>query len=260
MADAGNDESAKDDAWQARKTAPDPADRTSKDTDPPKRHSESDIGDPPKNTQKDQAEPEMAAVRSQDGDGAPASIPSFGSEQIAPQSRTQDDQAAVAGTRREADPHIYDLEWFRMFDRWTSNYKQHSIALKWFRDSKEMIGEDCMRFGNNIEHLVPDIVHQRGTAYDFDEGNMHKWTWKEMVAQMDDASMRVVVEGPDPQNRSRGLVSCRLQKTDRYDHKRHAALGAAAGMGRMLKQWDFIMDRDDGSCISLHPNYSSARI
>jgi hypothetical protein len=195
----------------------------------------------------------------------PGSISSFGSQPIAPQSRTQDDQAAVAGTSA-SDPaalQIFDLEYFRSFDSWTSTYKQHNIALKWFRDSKERIGEDCVIFCNTHAEAVAEIVHPKGMSYHFNEEIKNPWTWQEMVAQMDDASMRLVVEGPGatqpgvagPQNRSRGLVSCSIQQTDKYDHKRHNAF---PGAQQMFKVWYFILVRSDGSSVTLHPNYSDA--
>ena len=81
-----------------------------------------------------------------------------------------------------------------------------------------------------------------------------------MVAQMDERSMRMVVQGlKDPPNdRSRGLASCSLQKTDRYDHKRHHALGDDAGP-EMLCIWDFVLVCEDGSQVGLHPNYSNTK-
>ena len=52
-------------------------------------------------------------------------------------------------------------------------------------------------------------------------------------------------------------MSCRLQKTEMYDHKRHKALGSK---GPMLKVWDFFLDREDGTCLTLHPNWSNTRV
>ena len=58
------------------------------------------------------------------------------------------------------------------------------------------------------------------------------WSWHEMVAQLDDASMRLVVCGPE--GRSRGLVGCSFAaRPGSYDHK-----------------------REDGSRIRLHPHWS----
>ena len=69
-----------------------------------------------------------------------------------------------------------------------------------------------------------------------------------MVAQMNDESMRQVVYGLGckTQCRSRGIVSCRVQKTDRYDHKTSHKNGTAvAEKGAMEKTWDFVLVEDD---------------
>ena len=73
---------------------------------------------------------------------------------------------------------------------------------------------------------------------------------------LDDASMATVVTGPG--NRSRGLIGCCVQKSGIYDHKRHHAkkkLGIA--IAEMWFVWDFVLVRDDGSRVALHPNYSN---
>ena len=72
---------------------------------------------------------------------------------------------------------------------------------------------------------------------------------QEMVAQLNEPSMRDVVQGlQDPPNpRSRGLVSCRLQQTDGYDHKRHYADRSRGS--EMLKIWYFVLTCEDGTQV-----------
>ena len=89
-----------------------------------------------------------------------------------------------------------------------------------------------------------------------------------MVAQLDRHSMERVVYGlPDgPANlpdRNRGIVSCGVQETDTYDHKRHSALKIpkkAPPPDVLLKEWDFVLECDDGTLVSLHPTYSNTKI
>ncbi len=181
---------------------------------------------------------------------------------IMPQSRPTscDDQAAVAGTgdvdlddtRAQV---VYNLEYFQSFCSWTGSYKQHNIALKWFRDSSEPQSRTCVVFDNTNPAEVPEIVHPKGMQYHFNQEIKNAWTWQEMIAQMDERSMQLVVEGPE--NRSRGLVSCRIQQIDKYDHKRHHA---GAGKEVMLKEWDFILTRDDATEVWLHPNFSETKM
>ena len=55
------------------------------------------------------------------------------------------------------------------------------------------------------------------------------WRWQDMIAQLGDESMRHVVEGVDPNNRSRGVTGCMIVQTNTYDHKRHFAKRQAEG-------------------------------
>ena len=83
-----------------------------------------------------------------------------------------------------------------------------------------------------------------------------------MVTQLTDDSMKLVVNGV--QGRSRGIVSCCSTQTPLYDHNRHSnktpAWGTTAVAGgpppSHLPNWDFLLTREDGSFILLHPGFS----
>jgi hypothetical protein len=180
-------------------------------------------------------------------------------------------QTAVAGAfgidpnaaaSRALSRDTFDLEYFRSLTI-TNHYSQHNVALKWHRQEAESAGRDCVIFNNDGYDPVARIEHHEGPGYHFvqvlGEGPQVPWRWQEMVAQMDDHSMRMVVEGLDGVNRSRGLVSCRLQQIEQYDHKRHHAAGVGMLMD-MLHIWDFALTRDDGSQVFLHPSYSNTKI
>ena len=82
-----------------------------------------------------------------------------------------------------------------------------------------------------------------------------------MIAMLDDESMRKVVQGPD--NRSRGLVSCRIQKTDQVDHNRYFNLPRGIPGDEQAYEfmvWDFVLTRDDESEVSLHPSLSENKL
>ena len=72
--------------------------------------------------------------------------------------------------------------------------------------------------------------------------------------------MKVVVEGPD--HRSRGIQRCWLQRMDLYDHKRAVAekKKGAAVADTEYWIWDFVMERDDGTYVALHPNYKNTTV
>ena len=96
---------------------------------------------------------------------------------------------------------------------------------------------------------------------------------------MTDHSMLLVLSGlGGPTGRSRGIVSCRLQRFLRYDHKRnfaerHPELGNPRGKGKhatqsmppprakeLLVTWDFVLVCDDGTQVCLHPNLGNPKI
>ena len=121
---------------------------------------------------------------------------------------------------------------------------------------------------------VPVCEHPKGMQFYFDEtaGRDKPWQWMQMIAQLDDDSRRVIVQGGD--GRSRGILGCALHQSGDYDHQRTFAARAAAeadareqGLSRqeqkaavaavpMMKQWDFVISRADGSHVLLHPSYS----
>ena len=112
--------------------------------------------------------------------------------------------------------------------------------------------------------MVSHMVHDKDNTKAIFVGEPNiPWRWQDMVAQFDEESMQFVVEGSvlDPV-RSRGLVSCRLQKTDEIDHTRLHAFGRSRGdeleMVKMV--WDYVLVRDNGTQVFIHPNYSSNKV
>ena len=84
------------------------------------------------------------------------------------------------------------------------------------------------------------------------------WHWQELVAQLDDESLDQVVEGQsaemmDPLTRSRGLVSCKLEKAAETDQWNG---GLVTPNGR----WYFVLVRDNGTEVWLHPEYNSTQV
>jgi hypothetical protein len=180
---------------------------------------------------------------------------------LAPNTALLGDQTPVVGAGASDVPGeqtVFDLEYFRHLEI-TGSYKQHNVAMKWHRQEAESAGLDSLTFDNTAPNPVATIVHGQGTSFHFEGDPSIPWRWQEMVAQMDDHSMQMVAQGLGAQSRSRGLVSCRLQKTGRYDHKRHHALGQAAS-GEMLCIWDFAFVREDDTQLFIHPNYSTTKI
>jgi hypothetical protein len=155
---------------------------------------------------------------------------------------------------------IYDLDYFQGLadDGFTDHYKQHNIALKWFREIGERHNRDEVRFNNDGPEWVPEIQHPAGMNFSFpDERKTNPWRWQTMVAQLALGDMQRVVCGED---RSRGLVGCRLAKANQYDHKRSHARFETTGEKRWSEVWDFVLDRSDGTCVSLHPHFKGTSV
>ena len=108
------------------------------------------------------------------------------------------------------------------------------------------------------EMLVPNVRHDdAGMGFEVGDDWNVPWSWHEMVAQLDDASMRLVVCGPE--GRSRGLVGCSFAvRPGSYDHKRSHMMRETTGRGPNVRLpiWDFVLHREDGSGIRLHPHWS----
>ena len=171
-------------------------------------------------------------------------------------------------SRQPSATGVFDLEYFRNYK--TSSVilprQLHSAALKWHRQVAEEQGLDCVIFDNwGDGNPIAAIVRDGGPSFHFEGEPVVPWKWQEMVAHMQESSVQMLVQGMqmepgDGPVRSRGIVSCRLQQTDRYDHKRHHALGQAASVGVWMPVWDFVMVCDDGTEILIHPNYTKTQI
>ena len=76
-----------------------------------------------------------------------------------------------------------------------------------------------------------------------------------MVAQLNEASLRYVVEDGDE---TRGLVGCEFRKrTGSYDHSRQVQ--GPANPAQLLC-WDFVLKRSDGTAVRLHPEWSTPKV
>ena len=85
----------------------------------------------------------------------------------------------------------YDMAFFQLFDAFNDGYKQHNAALKWFRSQQEdhmdPFSSQPVVFANATPAVMCQIIHPPGMEYDFDLDVAVKWSWLEMIAQLDDA-------------------------------------------------------------------------
>ena len=161
------------------------------------------------------------------------------------------------GTEAEAGIEVFTAEFFLRMVAFEGQYKQHSAALKYFREMCELDGRvDGLILSNSHKAAVAAINHPPGTAFWFDSADMRGWSWWEFVAQMDEESIRYVCEDGDS---SRGLVGCECRpRAGSYDHSRQVQ--PAYGDRAQLRCWDFILRRSDGTAVRLHPEWSKTTI
>ena len=161
---------------------------------------------------------------------------------------------------------IFNVEYFRDYPS-PRGCEIHNHALKYFRHDAEKTGRDVVIFDNTDPVKMKEMVIASPTEFKFIGGPTTDWHWHELVAKLDDKSLVQVVEGwrEDP-NRSRGLINCRLQKTDRCDQTRDSAQKQQGVAGRILHTeeqlmiWDFVLVRANGTEVWLHPNYASENV
>ena len=163
--------------------------------------------------------------------------------------------AAVAGAPA-GQQEIFDLQHFRSLPC-TGHYRQHSTALKWLRDCAQRRGRSQVELPKSTPVAVPEINHTKGPhcSWKEEDGDTTLWFWQEMVAQLTDEAQEKVVLGVD--GRSRGLVSCRAERSEKYDHLVHNALGKR---DKLHTEWNFILERDNGSCVVLHPRWNNTKV
>jgi hypothetical protein len=107
---------------------------------------------------------------------------------------------------------------------------------------------------NGAPMRVPTVHWNQGPGFTFDWTMPLNWFWQELIAQLDDESMKIVVEGE--KRKSHGLIGCEIMiRPNSYDHKIAVQESAVAQENRdeTLCVWDFIITRFDGSKIRLHP-------
>ena len=165
---------------------------------------------------------------------------------------------------------VFEIDFFMTWNtrnEYQSTYRQHSAALKYFRNelnsgSVAAGPTAAVAAGGASEAMelppygmqVATIVHPKGMDFSFDVNAMIDWSSLEMVAQLDEGSMKDVV--------GVGLVRCEFAaRANSYDHKmHHANRMAGRAQGPQLRVWDFVLWRADGTGIRLHPQWKKTKI
>ena len=156
---------------------------------------------------------------------------------------------SLLGPLPPGGPGFFTMDFFSAMTDCKGQWRQHNAALNWFRTRCEREGPyEGFALENSHVAAVAAIVHPRGEEYHFVEDDLHEWSWHEMVAQLDRASLEKVVQDGDP---TRGLVGCEFRpRRNSSDH----------GPQSRLRDWDFLLVRSDNSAVRLHPDWKTTNI
>ena len=134
-------------------------------------------------------------------------------------------------------------------------WQQHNATLKYYREICEHATVEALSFSTERMAAVAAIDHPPGERFWFAHEDKRVWSWWVMVAQIDEDSIRYVVEDGD---RSRGLVGCEVRRRrNPYDHKRQVQCPDGHPQ---LRDWAFILKRSDGTAVRLQPQWSKKDI
>ena len=160
----------------------------------------------------------------------------------------------------------FDVDYFLNYTEMLGeSFQQHNQALKWWRHECEDAAEPFQRSSVKVfNNMTPTwgcvCVHDPGMNFLFSEESV-PWRWQEMVAMLRDEDIRKVVGG------ARGdgfLMGCSLElRPNSYDHFRSHALAKRLGPKKVtvqLPMWDFVLHRDDGTGVRLHPHWSDRKV
>ena len=170
---------------------------------------------------------------------------------------------AASGARSHQERELFDANYFLNYMEGKGNtYQQHNQALKWWRYVKEDLAEpfrlSSPKVFDNAQPTWGAVCdHRPGTSFGFASDRV-PWRWQEMVATLRDEDICEVVGGP---RGDAALVGCSLEvRPNSYDHARSHALAKQQRVETKLPMWDFVLHRDDGTGVRLHPNWGNRKV
>ena len=163
----------------------------------------------------------------------------------------------------------YTLEFFKNYHLqdgfdYSGPAKQHNEALKFIRFKAVKDGLDFVVCPNEAPMLIAKCIHyDKSPAFKFDETVMRPWRWQEMLAQLDDESLRHVIFGSHRAAvaEEQYIIQCSAQKTNAPDIKLARAFKNFEDQypsGANL--WHFVLTRDDFTKIAIHPNFKDTKV
>ena len=169
--------------------------------------------------------------------------------------------AAVAAP---ANPLPLTMAYFKEFPI-NHHRRQHNAALKWVRDGAAL--DDIAEVECAAVMKIGKIVKPKRAKgndnmdYWWKDGETVDWSWHEMIAHMEHKTQDLVVNGQG--GSSGGLLRCSVsRRQNSYAHKMCYAANAgqqpptpAAQAGEHQAEYDFVVERADGSAVRFHPDW-----
>ena len=142
----------------------------------------------------------------------------------------------------------FSVEYFKNHVPLRDHWEVHDYALRHFRTVCRNNGTKAFRMGeSDRDFVLRPQCKLRQLSY---EGT--SWCWHNLVAQLDDESLRKVVHGSKDAS---GLVVCMVVEGTLVDRRRASAADKPPFSKRkeVLYRWEFALLRDNGTVAFLHP-------
>jgi hypothetical protein len=158
-------------------------------------------------------------------------------------------------------PPAYTLEYFMNHVQIFQHWSQHDNALRHFRQLGRNMGNNSFLLNERIALAVPTKPDKRKNhSIENWSGECTTWCWHELLTQLDNASLRMVVEGS--MNAS-GIALCKIHEGSQRDSSRPSTADKKTSNGRdkeVLYRWEFALLRDNGTVAFLVPDGVSTKV
>ena len=102
---------------------------------------------------------------------------------------------------------------------------------------------------------VGKVIHGEKEDFWIDHTAEEEWSWQQMLSHLTQDSLRYVVQGPE--GNSTGIVGCTVEPhPGGYDHKSQVQVTHK----QRLPCIDFVIWRNDGSRLYMHPSWTKTKI
>ena len=153
-------------------------------------------------------------------------------------------------------PPCYTLEYFTQCVKLATHWEQHYNALQRFRGWCRTRGLTSVVLDNWNDNIVPKQPH----GFAKWSADCPTWCWDSLLAQLNDDSLRRIVEGTQGAS---GIVACMVRESSFVDKRKRSAADQTTSTGNVkevLYHWEFAFLRNNGTVAFLRPSPTSCSI